>query len=322
LIQVGVAKVDGILQEVRLSGFNLKGNAVIRIMADGSIYLVLDEVPPFAGFDRQLEQAIGVPVVWDDREVLVISHPRPDTAERIRGFIESYRADRGRGRGLWGKGKVMRLIVASLTPVVRPAEFRFRKKAEGFVRTIEGGRQELGIALWNYNPLFRFSLTLCVRLEAVQEIINRFSGSPPEYHGTTLTSVTQLEFLGLPAEGGGVEYRATSEHELAAVLPGVAAMVRERVVPFFNEYWDVAALNRGLNPDGAEVVTQLPWPRDRRTFDASQQPYRAMSGAAVARLAGDPRWEKLVGAYRAQVAGMAEDDCKKFESLVAYLAGE
>jgi hypothetical protein len=65
-----------------------------------------------------------------------------------------------------------------------------------------------------------------------------------------LTSVTQVEFLGLPAEQGrGVVYRVESESELAAMLPGVLAMVRERVLPFFGEYRDVARVNRGLNPE-------------------------------------------------------------------------
>jgi hypothetical protein len=313
--------MDDVLQEIRLSGFSPKGRSVIQKMADGQIYLVLDEPPPFAGFDGRLEQAIGVPVVWDDREVFVISHPQPDTVDRIRTFIEIARADRFRKRGLWGKGEVMRLIAESLTPVVRPAGFRFKKKAEDFVRAIGGGRQELGIALWDFNPLFKFSLCLNVRLDVVEEIVNRFSGSSPEYHGITMTSLTQLEFLGLPAVDGRVEYRAASESELAAVLPGFSAMVRERVVPFFEEYKDVSSLNRGLNPVGAERVTELAWPPDRGAFDATNQPYRAMSGMAVAHLAGDPRVQELVIAYRSQLAELDDDDRQKFEELVVYLLG-
>jgi hypothetical protein len=216
---------------------------------------------------------------------------------------------------------VRRLIAEGLNPAVKAAGFRYRAKAEGFVRNIGGGRQELGIALWDYNPLFKFSLNLCVRLDAVQEIVNRFSGSSPRYHGMTLTSVTQLEFLGLLATGGQVEYQAASESELAAVLPGVAAMVRERVVLFFEEYRDVASLNRGLNPAGAERCTQRAWPPDRRTFDATNPPYRVMTGVVVAHLAGDPRLKKLIAAYRAQIAGISEQDRQKFEEMVAYLLG-
>lgn len=220
----------------------------------------------------------------------------------------------------WVKSEVERLIVKGLTPVVALAGFRYVKKEESFVRGINGGRQKLGLALSNYKPLFEFSLTLTVRLDAVQEIVNRFSGSPPEYHAITMTSLTQLEFLGLSAEGGCVEYRASSEPELATVIPGVAAMVHERIVPFFEEYRDVTSLNRGLNPRGAERVTQQQWPRNRRAFDSSYEPYRAMSGIAVARLAGDPRWPELVVAYREQLSELDEDDRRKYEELVAHLA--
>jgi hypothetical protein len=219
----------------------------------------------------------------------------------------------------WGKTEVARLIVGELKPAMAPAGFQYVKKDENFVRLIDGGRQMLGVALRNYDPLFVFSLTMTVRLDAVQAITNRYSGSPPRYHGITTTSLTQLEFLGLPAERGKVEWRASSESELASVLPGVVTLVRERVVPFFDEYRDVAALNRGLNPDGAEQVTQLPWPSDRRAFDASNQPYRAMAGVTVARLAGDQRWEQLVAAYRAQLSGGPDQDRQKFEGLVAHL---
>jgi hypothetical protein len=49
------------------------------------------DLGPFADFDKQLERAAGVPVVWDDREVFVIQQPKPATIERVRKFIEGYR---------------------------------------------------------------------------------------------------------------------------------------------------------------------------------------------------------------------------------------
>jgi hypothetical protein len=224
----------------------------------------------------------------------------------------------------WIKTEVRRLISEALAPVLSGAGFRFQKKSEAFVRKIDGGRQELGVALVDYNPLFEFSFSLCIRLEAVEEITNRFSGSPPKYHPITLTSITQLEFLGVPTETGkpGVRYRAESESELIAIMPGVLGMVQDRVLPFFEEYRDVAAVNRGLNPEGAEQVFQLAWPPDRRAFDATNQPYRAMAGIAVAHLAGDPRLTALIAAYRAQISQMKEDDRHKFESMVEYLLGQ
>ncbi len=94
--------VDEIKQTIKLKGFDSKGEPVIRVMGDGSLLVVFSFMPPsfaaenqglgtFADFDKQMERAAGVPVVWDDREVFVIQQPKSDTIERVRAFIESYR---------------------------------------------------------------------------------------------------------------------------------------------------------------------------------------------------------------------------------------
>lgn len=94
--------VDEVKQTIKLKGFDPDGEPVIRVMTDGSLLIVFNFMPPsfapegqglgqFADFDKQLERAAGVPVVWDDREVFVIQQPKPDTVERVRTFIEGYR---------------------------------------------------------------------------------------------------------------------------------------------------------------------------------------------------------------------------------------
>ena len=223
----------------------------------------------------------------------------------------------------WLKTEVRRMIVDTVSPVVSPAGFRFKKATEAFVRKIDGGRQELGLPLVDYNPVFRFSFTLCMRVEAVQDITNRFSGSPPKYHSMTLTSITQLEFLSLAAgPGNRVDFEVSSEAELMAVMPGVLTMMSERVLPFFEEYRDIAAVNRGLNPEGTERSFRIVGFPDRRAFDATNQPYRAMTGVVAAYLANDPRLDALIGAYRSQISEMPEHDRSKFENLVSYLNGQ
>jgi hypothetical protein len=220
----------------------------------------------------------------------------------------------------WLKTDVRRMIVDTVTPVVSAVGFRFTKASEAFVRKIEHGRQELGLPLVDHSPIFQFSFTLCIRLEPVQEIINQFSGSPPKYHSTTLTSITQLEFLGLLAKPGkGVNFEVSSEAELMAVMPGVLTMLRERALPFFEEYRDIAAVNRGLNPEGAERVHRIVGFPDRRAFDATIQPYRAMTGVVAAYLANDPRLDALISAYQSQLNEMPEHNRSKFENLVDFL---
>lgn len=95
--------VDQVKTIIRLSGFDSRGEPEIRVMRDGSMYVVFNFMPPsdfadsgelgpFEHFDRQMEKAIGVPVLWDDREFFLIKKPRPDTIDRIRQFVEKYRS--------------------------------------------------------------------------------------------------------------------------------------------------------------------------------------------------------------------------------------
>ena len=44
----------------------------------------------FDTFDQQLQEAIGVPVVWEDRELFLIEEPAHDTVERIKTFLQTF----------------------------------------------------------------------------------------------------------------------------------------------------------------------------------------------------------------------------------------
>lgn len=90
------------VQTIQLSGFDPNGEPVIRVMADGSLHVVfefmppsfaedVDDLGPFKDFDKQMERAIGVPVAWEDREVFMIRQSNADTVDKIRAFVEGYR---------------------------------------------------------------------------------------------------------------------------------------------------------------------------------------------------------------------------------------
>ncbi|MBI3461568.1 MAG: hypothetical protein HY000_00695 [Planctomycetes bacterium] len=90
------------VQEIQLSGFDREGEPVIRVMADGCLYVVFEFMPPsyledaeglgpFKDLDKQIERAIGVPVAWEDREVFLIRQPKADTVGKIRTFVDGYR---------------------------------------------------------------------------------------------------------------------------------------------------------------------------------------------------------------------------------------
>jgi hypothetical protein len=80
------------LKAIPLSGFDSDGEPVIRLMSDGSLYLVFNFMPPtwaeadpeaFGAFDKKLQKAIGLPVIWEDREFFPVKQPAEDTVDQI-----------------------------------------------------------------------------------------------------------------------------------------------------------------------------------------------------------------------------------------------
>lgn len=91
--------MDTPVNVIPLSGFDPDGEPEIRIMADGSLYVVFEFMPPswaeddpdsFDDFDQQLGNEVGLPVEWEDREFFRIERPAKDSVERIRRFLAAY----------------------------------------------------------------------------------------------------------------------------------------------------------------------------------------------------------------------------------------
>lgn len=102
LLEQGMS--EDVIRTIELTGFDPGDEPVIREMRDGSLLLVFAAMPPFitesdpakarsfdmTKFGNEIEAAAGVPMIWDDREVFVISEPRSDTIERIALFLKGY----------------------------------------------------------------------------------------------------------------------------------------------------------------------------------------------------------------------------------------
>jgi hypothetical protein len=193
-------------------------------------------------------------------------------------------------------------IYTELGNVLSRTDFQLKRSEEGFVRRIRGGRQRIGVALYAYNRRFEFSIVISIRLDAVQNISNMFSGAPPEYHSETGTAIVQIEyFADVPTL-----FHVTNEEEIRNAVAQLAPIVREKIVPFLDEHQDVASLDRALN-------------RGAKSVDTSHHPYRGMYGIVVAKLAGNPDFDAIVERYLAEMSSMPAQDRDKFIRLVEYL---
>ena len=91
-----------VVEEVSVSGFDPDGEPVIKKWSDGSLWIHFEAMPPFfaedegteaefENFETTIQEALGVPVHRDDREVFIIKNPKPDTAEKAKAWLEGYR---------------------------------------------------------------------------------------------------------------------------------------------------------------------------------------------------------------------------------------
>jgi hypothetical protein len=221
------------------------------------------------------------------------------------------------------KTEVRGIIFETLRPILVPSGFRLKKAKEEFVRPIPSGTQRVGVPLWDYNPKFDFSLNLAMRIEAAEEITNRFSGSPPKYHSITLTIITQLEHLRVQP----LRWRAETEGELRSQLLEVSRIVQERVIPFFDRYQELpiiaAAANEApppvVHPENSAITIGMCIAGDRSQFASGNQPYRSMSAITLAHLARLENFDALVTRHQKELSPMRQTERDKFDNLVQFL---
>ena len=216
------------------------------------------------------------------------------------------------------KTEVRQLLQERLGEAVAAEGFRARRS--GFVRSIKEGHQSLSIALWDHAPQFEFTVSMGIRLDEVEALMHPFAGTEERFRGETLTSLTQLEFLGLTGRPGrGVLFGGDDEANLHHAALALAQVVTERVLPFFDNYVDLRAVEAGLNPPGAEDLRVPIRQNDRSRFDDSNEPYRAMHGIATAYLMGRDCLPSLIDAYRGQLSVMVPEIRSRFEALTEFI---
>ena len=96
--------MEDAVEEFPLTGFDPLGEPCVRRTGAGRMWLMFNFMPPswaeeedrldlgsWADFDKKLEQVIGVPVFWDDREWFRIDRPLPGAVLAIQQFLLAVR---------------------------------------------------------------------------------------------------------------------------------------------------------------------------------------------------------------------------------------
>jgi hypothetical protein len=135
------------------------------------------------------------------------------------------------------------VLVNWLTPLLGEAGFERADGGEYFIRLIPGGRQAIGMAVWDYNPLVEVALLVTVRLRAVEEVFHLFTGADLEHQGFSSTIITPFYYCA----GGPERVKAQRVEDLFSVFGTWEEPLHAEVLPYLDLAKDVVSLDRLLN---------------------------------------------------------------------------
>ncbi len=201
------------------------------------------------------------------------------------------------------KQEVSNLIYAGLKEIL-PGDFRLNKREGAFTRMIPNGFQRIYVPLFDFNPVFAFSLTIGIRLDVVEEIFNQFSGANDAGKSQTTTSLTQLGYF---TQEDRKEYKVSNEQEIGAAISQLTPIINSKILPFLEQYQDVQSLD--------EVINRKKLPG----FDSSNLLSHAMHAIILAQLSGNVAFPALVAEYAKSLEKFQPADRERFDRLVAFL---
>jgi hypothetical protein len=204
------------------------------------------------------------------------------------------------------------MVYERMKPLFESRGFRRRKGEIGLVRAIPGGRQEVGFPVWDYRPIFKFSLVASIRIEDVENLVNMFNEAPAKYHSSTITIATPLEYF-LPGAGSDYyvaknwrPYAVTSEAEVDSSCHQLSSIVSNRVIPFLEGHTDVASLDVGVNCDPVSINNMA-------------QPSKGMRRILLAHLNHNPNYQAIVDNEWEEIRQRHQMDQDRFLKLAEYL---
>jgi hypothetical protein len=204
------------------------------------------------------------------------------------------------------KQEIRDFIYAGLKEVLGGAGFKLNKKEGAFTRSIPNGFQKIYVPLYDYNPLFVFSLTIGIRLDAVEDIANQFSGAMGPGQAQTTTSLTKLGYF---THENQKQYEVSTREEIDSALSDLTKLINSKILPFLEQYQDVQSLDDAIN-------------RKRLSgFDSTQLISHAMASIILAKLANNPSFSALIAEYTKSLENFPPPDRERFDRLASSLQG-
>jgi hypothetical protein len=203
------------------------------------------------------------------------------------------------------KREVKEIIYCDIGPIVSAKGFKLKRAEDSFERKITDGKQSIGVPVIDYAPKYKISLTLAIRLDAVENIIHLFSGSPTKYHKVSATYISRLDRF-VPSEEAVFE--VLTEEDIHSICSRWAPIIDNQILPFLDENRDLKSLAQVMNFEKLPETVTGAGP--------------AMHAVTVARLTKDPRFLSLVEGYSERMQYLPKGTQESFLQLVEYLKSE
>jgi hypothetical protein len=212
------------------------------------------------------------------------------------------------------KNEVRDLIFAGLNEILSKKGFRQKKTADHFVRKIGEGWQRIDVGLWDYNPLFRFSLGVSIRIDAIEDVVAGILAGPDYYPSPDgLSTYTPLAYFAGTWED---KYDVVSAEDIARSLSEVKVIVEEKIFPFLDELMTIGEIERAVNGDATDIYfgsfPRLAYTRIAAAYLASPSRFESAANKCERELEAanfnKPQFDrvrKLIAALRAKRAGQA-----------------
>lgn len=171
--------------------------------------------------------------------------------------------------------------------------FQFKKANEGkFIRKTEEGWQEITLAIVDYRPTFYFSPIILTRINAIQDILNHFTGVLPKYYNTVPTIITQLDYFTGKLNS---RFEISNKEELKIAVDNIYIISQEKILPFLEKYKGVKSLDQDINSNLNNKINS------RFTINGTVEAYRSMAAITLAYLTNNPLIDKIISYYEQKI---------------------
>ncbi len=181
------------------------------------------------------------------------------------------------------------------------ADYGFRFKKDELFRSIPGGYQDIGLGFVDRDPEFKISLVVAIRLDAVEEIANKFNSPFVKSVPRTDTFTCTLERF-MPREN--THFVVCTEADIKNVVERLRPVIERRIIPFLNKTQDIRSVAAAM---------ELP--------SIPKHGPGHNSALVVARLIGHPKFESMCETYQHRISKYPGVLRKELDNLIQYLRG-